>query len=247
MNREFQRKSEVTVEEMISYLQGKLSEEDRLRIDRQMKEDPLLVESLSELDSFLKRGGDPALAVERRNAFKKNFKSAGTSRKWNLFPVAAVFALLIIGIASVIIILNSGNRDLYSEYYKPYKDILTTRGEHDEQMTLAMNYYNSGDYSNAEIVFLEITESANQPGFSGFYLAQSQMAQGKYGIAIENLKRLSEYEYPMQSHAQWYIALAYLKLNQKQEALMYLNKIIKSEESYNKPKAIELSEKLKKN
>ena len=235
---------------MIAYLRGGLSDSEKLKIEEQMKDDPLLVESMAELDMYLKSGGSETDAIDRRNKLKKNFSS---SRQNNIFEnkpfiysAAASLVILVVGLFAIYQIIKSGEKELYSEYYQPYEDIITTRGNTEDEVAKAMRYYNNKEYAQAEAILSNISKVNKERTIESFYLAQSQLAQGKYDLAINTLESFSKDDSSLlRTHARWYIALAHLKLGRKDEAMKYLNMQMMEEESYNRKKAIELLQKLK--
>ena len=234
---------------MIAYLRGELSASEKLKVEERMKDDPFLVESMAELDMYLKGGGSETEAISRRNKLKKNFSSTSKNKFFEnkpfIYSAAASLVILVVGLFAIYQIIQSGEKELYSEYYKPYEDIITTRGDTEDEVAKAMMYYNNKDFTNAEAILYNISKENKERVIESFYLAQSQLAQGKYDLAINTLEPISKDDSSLlKTHARWYLALAYLKLGNKDEAIRYLNMLMMEEGSYNRKKAIELLQKL---
>lgn len=146
------------------------------------------------------------------------------------------FGLVRIGIiaATVIILWITGNfifyakshgESIYEAYYHPYPNILTPAKHQDEMdYTAVMKLYENGEYS-ACLKALEtvIVEDTDNVGLQ-FYYAICQLELGNTDFAIADFEYIKHLNDPIFSlPSTWYLSLAYLKLDQIEEAKTEFN------------------------
>jgi tetratricopeptide (TPR) repeat protein len=117
---------------------------------------------------------------------------------------------------------------IYNQNFEAYPNVVAptvrdvSTSENDVQK--AFSYYDNHNYKEAVKAFETLdTEDAH------FYLAMSLMADYQTEKAVEVMKNndLQSSE-TYKNQTDWYLALAYLKMNDKNMAIDYLNKVIKS-------------------
>ena len=176
------------------------------------------------------------LLVEFEMAYKPYKKSSRVL--WYL--AASVIALL--GMAYFFTIIQPASAEnLYADYFTPYKNVVHPVIEGVQvldQKTKAFSTYENRDYREATARFEALY---NQTGDSYylFYQANALMADNKVEEAVLVLNRHLETNDVLQKKTFWYLALAYLKLKNMDEATAYLNKVVKVE-GYNYKKAQKL-------
>lgn len=164
--------------------------------------------------------------------------------------LAAIFLGLIV-ISAVFYYLfyyQRGYQQLFAENFKPYDDVITERGmmttECDTMLNMLITeYYNSGRYDSAEILFSKLYSSDKSNDSLLFYYGNTCLATGNYAKAIQLLKELSFIKKSIFYHqSRWYLALSYLnaaanlKGEERQDMLsnseMILQELIDNNSSY---------------
>ena len=162
--------------------------------------------------------------------------------------IAASFTLIII---IGVLLYKSVNKvysanELFSMYYKPYEPDIIIRSDIDKFRDLenAILLYGQGDYNTAFDKFISIIVQDNNNYLAQFYLGLTCMELNKFDTAIEQFTSISKnWESPFRYHLEWYLALSYLKNNNKEGAKALLIKI-KSATRYYKTEAEEILDKL---
>jgi tetratricopeptide (TPR) repeat protein len=135
---------------------------------------------------------------------------------------------------------------MYSMYYHPYVSDITVRSEafKIDEIGNAILLYNKGRYKAAYDNFMHIVDANSENYLARFYLGLTCMELNRFDVAIRQFKNiLDNCKSPVIYHAQWYLALCYLKTNNKREAEAILEAII-SADTYYRIKAEELLDKL---
>jgi len=162
-----------------------------------------------------------------------------TGRAVNMRYAAAIAGLVII---ASIAFLSSGkmsNDEILSKYYKPYEVASNSRSD-DMVLTpdyykLAVEYYNTHDYRNAARYFSLVLE--NDPGNMQTELLNgiSNFENQDYPAATGSfVKVITDNNNFYIDHAQWYLALCYLKTEEPEKAIEQLAIIEKSKTIYRK-------------
>jgi len=158
---------------------------------------------------------------------------------WQYAAAAIVVILAGVGIFSYI---NSGsnNEELYLAYYQTYPNVVApnVRGENENTLkNEAFIAYDAEDYKEAIRLFSQIKNEE----FAVFYSAISYLELDENPNAIQILEsgKFSDSLYPFETYRKWYLALAYLKTNQKDKGKKILMELAESE-NLQKEKAIEL-------
>lgn len=141
-----------------------------------------------------------------------------------------IFTFRRIGIAaSVLLIVGFGvyaqqysNQNLYDEAYAPVGDYVTNMDNEISQLEKAMELFDQQQYDNAQRAFNQIyTTTGDQIAL--FYAGHCHYQAGKFEEAISALSKIDN---NYQAEAQWYIALAYLKLEKLDNTNNVLQSII---------------------
>lgn len=167
-----------------------------------------------------------------------NKKKALYKRSW----MAAASILIILFFKFYINTQHTG-LDIYQEYHKSYPLLFnnTTRGEATNDINkdkAAYLAYEAGNYAKAVRLFDETNETEL------FYKANALLANNEAEKALKSFKQIEETSKLFDTQASWYIALCQLNMNQNNEAIIQLEKIIASNSSYN-TRAKEILVKLK--
>ena len=129
---------------------------------------------------------------------------------------------------------------IFDIYYEKYPNIHDPFTSENQLPATAFQQYEAGNY-NLAITGLDSILNANPAQkFASFYLGLSYFETGEYKKAIAPLQdAIDSRSNLLVAPALFYSALAYLKLNKKEEALAQLN-LIKKRHDYYYPRSREL-------
>jgi hypothetical protein len=175
-------------------------------------------------------------AIEKRR--KEAIPVRKTRRALNIKYAAAIAGFIIIGSIALFSNRKMSNDEILDRFYQPYEATSSTRSEEVVKNTdylLALEYYNIHDYRNAALYFSKVlkNEPANMHsellnGISNFEIQNYPEAEGSLS------KVISDNNNYYIDHAQWYLALCYIRTDEKPKALEQLAIIEKSKTIYRK-------------
>lgn len=172
-----------------------------------------------------------AIEKEERQKLKQRLQDLEKSKKSKqLFGTwQKIAAVLVIGLGLLWFYNQPPDLEkIYNQNFEAYPNVVAptvrdvSTSENDVQK--AFSYYDNHNYKEAVKAFETLdTEDAH------FYLAMSLMADYQTEKAVEVMKNndLQSSE-TYKNQTDWYLALAYLKMNDKNMAIDYLNKVIKN-------------------
>jgi len=167
-----------------------------------------------------------------KDRFKELDKKTAPRPKW--YQLAATVAILIgIGLGYIFFSGQTDYQDIYADNFEAYPNVVspTVRGHSNtdnQDMQSAFRLYDSQQYAKAAHLFGELYKDT-QKDYAYFYEAVSLMAAGQTDKAVSNLEQhqwIAPEKY--QTNAQWYVALGYLKLENKEKSIIYLKKVANS-------------------
>lgn len=219
-------------EELIEgYFSGQLSNEEFLDLKTLLEED---AEFRNEFHQQLEI--QQTIAQEKSAILKDRFqaldKKTAPRPKW--YQLAATVAILIgIGLGYIFFSGQTDYQDIYADNFEAYPNVVspTVRGDSNtdnQDMQSAFRLYDSQQYAKAAHLFGELYKDT-QKDYAYFYEAVSLMAAGQTDKAVSNLEQhqwIAPEKY--QTNAQWYVALGYLKLENKEKSIIYLKKVANS-------------------
>lgn len=173
--------------------------------------------------------------IDQRIDDKTGSSHRGIRRQMPLLMRVAAALLLVL--AASIWYLNTptadASTDLFSQYYTPLAVAIPNeginRGETQEYsyalspVTEALTLYEQGDYKAANEVFASIP-AIQKSEATNFYHSLSLLSDGEVSAAIQLLEQLeaSTEDLRYTENIRWYLALAYVKADQKSKAVPYL-------------------------
>ena len=183
--------------------------------------------------------------LKNQNVISLRNKLAGIEKKREAnIPVRNVkkpaymkYAAVIAGLVLVgNIYLFSGNDlsgdEILNRYYKAYEPPITQRSNHtktDDDFTLAMEFFKTHDYKTAAIYFSKVVESEPRDMYSILLNGISNFENSKYPEAKRSFGTVIDNKYNLYvDQAQWYLALCYVRTDEKEKAVKQLE-IIKKE------------------
>ena len=176
-----------------------------------------------------------AITLNERTALKQKLQSFEKPKKrkksYKWLYVAASFAVLL-GFLTWNTFFNTNYNSLYSAYYQTYPNTIspTVRGEsNDDIKSNAFYAYDSGNYKEAVALFSEIYIKDGDD-YALFYKALSLMETQEYKEALTTLN-LHDYskENTFTPFFRWYAALTNLKLKNKEETILLLEKLTQTD------------------
>jgi TolA-binding protein len=174
-------------------------------------------------------------AIEKKR--KETEKSVPDKRKSIFIKYAAAIAVLaIIGSISLFKGKNMSSEEILNKYYKAYEPPTSQRSVQsgaDADFTLALEFYNTHDYDNAAVLFNKVLE--HKPNDMQTILLQgvANFEEKRYPEAKRSFRKVVDDNANLYiDQAQWYLALCYLKTNEKDKAKQLFRLIGKEEGIY---------------
>ena len=229
------------------FLTRSLSKEEQLRFDTMLSEDASFRAEVALLQDLNKvaEAEDDAMAKEMVAGFEAehhNKKGTGKTRIW---WVAASLALLL-SIGYLVIQETPANtQELFVENFEPYRNVIhpiTRASQQDDLKTQAFAYYEQGKYDEALALFIKLYNNTETPHYL-FYQANALLQLNRPKEAITALQIHLKTRDTLTQKSHWYLAMAYLKLNDVTNAKKNLEQVV-LENKYNVEKAKSLLKKL---
>jgi tetratricopeptide (TPR) repeat protein len=226
------------------YNAGEMDKAEKQWFMKELNENEKLrreVELRSRTEAILKDQDLMKLRDKLNKIEKKREKGVHTKKtrpRVSMKYAAAIAGIIIL--ASIALLSNKklSSNEIIDRYYKPYEASTSVRSDKmvlNQDYSLALEYYNVQDYRNAAIYFHKVLE--NEPGNM-----HSVLLNGISNFEIENypearisfLTVIDDSNNYYIDHAQWYLALCYIKTGEKFKAIEQLAQIEKSKTIYRK-------------
>lgn len=176
---------------------------------------------------------------ERLQKIDQEYQSRAKSKRIYYWSAASV--IIIVGgflVKTMFFQAPASSQELFAEYFEPYRAIGVNRGEESESMfQQAMVHYITKDF-NKTIEVLEKVESPEPVHL--FYLGVCYLAVNNPSAAIKPLKNTMMSNSPFSQQATWFLGLAYLRIDDYENARTELSKL--TDGKYNHQKATKLLE-----
>lgn len=232
------------------YLNGDMSREEifafenRMAIEKELAEEVAFEKDiLKGMNQYFNKNLKEKLQKEEKNIRKKQDKKVRpiSHFHWQI-PAVAASLLLLLSVGWFYFFGQTNNLELFQSYYRPYPNIeapliRAEAGETSEPNPFKM--YEQGDYESAVNAFEQsLADSVgnhHSPTAIKFYLALSLIHTGDTENAVTLLSDLDTTADPKYATpAQWYLALAYLKIDRREDAGIILNELAKGQNAYSK-------------
>lgn len=223
------------------YLEGSMTEEEKTEFEKRMGIDKKLASEVAlhkNINNAIKEDDVYHLRLNIRSLIRGGKSHTNKVRiqitRYLRYPIAAAIILLI-GFSLWQIISDKSSPEIYNMFYHPYQtDILTRSGDQQvDKVQLSYLLYQEGDYeASFEILTNYLTKNhTNQT--ARFYYGMNAIELQQLDLAIKELKTVAEdLSTPFSLHAKWYLAMAYLKINRKEEASKYLQQLTNTTNLY---------------
>ena len=211
-----------------NYFEKTLSADDQILFDSLMESDVDFAKEVA-FQKNLKK----AITLNERADLKKKLASFETKKpKIKVLRVfyAAASIVLLVGLGFYF--TQNSNKTLYDDYYQSYPNVVapTVRGENKEDAKSDAFYqYDSGNYQQSLELFSKIY-ATEKDDYALFYKAMSQMELKKIKDAINTFNQFDlTKNNAFTPFVKWYLALAYLKDNQKEKAMPLIKELSETE------------------
>jgi len=234
------------------YAQGELTEAEAEALENRIASDPafareaaLTIEALAGIKTHaqqkekekVKAIWDEVKKEQNGNAFAKQ----GGKR---MAMAASVLLICAIGTFFLFQNFQSSNQKAFNQYFSPLAPLPKTRQDPPELIT-GMQLYQQGDYPAAEKEFQTQLPLFSNKALVYTYLGNTALGQENGQKAIEYLKKAGKGPTEgMESHIDWYLALAHLLVEEEDKALALLTQIATNSGPYSQ-KAQDLLKSLK--
>lgn len=222
------------------YFEGSLSERQSAELERLRKTDPDFAADF-EFEKELKAALKKKERQEIKSVFsdldiedlKHNSSEEPESKVISIRPwLVAASVVFLLGLGSWLLFLTDSDlntEQLYASNFAPYENVVhpIERGERLEDLkTRAFSAYEDADYPLALELFKELQVQHNDP-YIAFYEAIVLMQLEQHREAIPLLEDYITNDGRLKDRASWYLALAYLKLNNISKSKQQLEKLVK--------------------
>lgn len=225
------------LKQILKYLDGEVTGEEKQMFEKELMENGSLKQTFNlvkDVNSTIADDNLLSYTAKLKQTQDKVNKENNSKPKINLTP------LRILAVASAIIILvilafyysntlKPSNEKVFAQFYQRYEaDIITRSSEPADGNDLinAIQLYDKGNYTGAISRFEAIIKNDATNTAARFFIGVSFIETKNYSKAIENLKMvINQNDTVFMEHAEWYLALCYVKTNQTSQAYSILKKI----------------------
>ena len=204
------------------YLKGKLTSVEEMQFQKYMKEDPSFAESipfLQEVHYAFAKGDYDTTKVQLENYRKEIHRK--NRRLWSV----AATVLVLIGLGSILFLNGTSESEkLYATHFEPYKNVVQPvlrSTDKETQREKAFRAYDEGAYDDAVKSFDEVLKINPDPVLE-FYKANALLKEEQYEEAITIFQKGLGTADSLTDERQWYLGLAYLKLEKVDRAKSFL-------------------------
>lgn len=234
------------------YLSESTNDEQRYQIENHLLDCPLCSEALEGFANHYNFEEDKQLE-ELKNRFGNQTNTEASiralpkqSRLITLNRVAAAAMMLIIPIAGLLYWNASSGERLYQSYYDGFElEGGQLRGGNDAvkldaNYSKAIDFYNAKDYANSLTYFEQYLDNNQEDAKATFLAGMAYLEEGNYPNAIDYLSTARFNDEQYYEEASWYLALAYVKNDNKTDARIILDELLKIENGFYAKKATAL-------
>jgi TolA-binding protein len=218
------------------YHNGTLRTAENQAVKDRMASDPVfksMVEDYTDIIDGVRSAGKEKFKLdvagwEKEIRSEEQKKSKGIVFLFNKYWQAAAVFLIVALVAVYFLLPQNTNTPeaLYASYFVPYEDVMNVRdGSDDVLLTEAIHFYNNKEYAAASKRFQNYVSEKPTDLNAQFYLGLSLVESGKIEDGIDALGLVINGKGLLLEQAEWYRALAYLKLGDIESCKKHLNEI----------------------
>lgn len=214
-------------EEIENFLFNRLSEIEKVSIEHKITTDPEWAQKVDQVKLMIL--GIKEAAIKDRlqdyhSSVVKPFEApVRVANKRKYWPAAAsVIFLMMVG--ALIFFITGNDTKLFNTYYHPDAGLMTSMGiTENYAFNRAMIDYKSEKYESAMESWKALQKDFPENDSLNYFIGSAALANGQAKESIQYFKKVAERAGFFQKDAIWYLALAYLKVGNKKEAIKYLN------------------------
>jgi len=226
------------------YFDGKLNANQKTLFDDLMLTDAEFKAQV-EFEEHTKKA---IISIKKDNLKRKLEQIESPKKRFNYYTIAIAASLIVaLGIFSLLQPTETvSNEQLFAEYFQPYANVIApaSRGdEHTNTKTEAFAYYDARNYKVASEKFHTLFNTTNTSYYL-FYEAICELQLGNTQMAINLFEQHKGFEDKLVTHRNWYLALAYLKIDNVKDAKVLLQTIT-AKKSYKHKAAENILKKIK--
>lgn len=239
---------------VLKYIHGELDSIERGKFETELKSNQGLMEAYrlyTKMDGYLNDHDAERIKGKLKQAHERFMRDKPKMKRFTWIYKAAALVIILIS-AGVVYWLATDRpsvspEELYSTYYNPYSTTIDYRSDASllsDTFQEALETYESQEYDTALILFKKIISTEKPETSALFFAGICSMELDDYRNAIIFLnEQIYQNNLLFTQQASWYLALSYLKTNQKTEAKKILEHIV-NEYKYKHREAVELLDEL---
>ena len=214
-----------------AYVNGEMPQEQLQAFKRKLAEDKQVSAELEAYTTTISALKTLQFKEQLKQEHKGFERASSTSRQMLYYASGIAASILLIITFSYFFIKPVSSSELYLSYFEAYPNLKRARGEANEQLDEALKLYTQGNYKEAISSFNGITAPEDNADKIQFYTAMSYLMLNQTNQAIELLQSIDNTSI-YQQQVRWYLALCYLKMDNKANALSYLSFIMDGDFMY---------------
>lgn len=213
---------EKNIELIESYLAGTLSERERADFEKRCAENKDFAAEVEDYSLIMKEINSSQAHVFTQKL--KTWEDEIAERETRVIPlrrilsIAATFLIVVLagGYMASQYFNSQNSEELFTAYFKPYQDVISQRSNDADPLQQGMDLYNQGDYANAIPHLKSFLDSHPAQRDVKCYLGISLLASDQTIEAKKVFEELVPHEPDLFTEiAEWNLALAHLKLDEK--------------------------------
>lgn len=240
------------IENLDKYLDGDLPENETLNLTKRIrnKREQAREEQLSKLIDSSVNDWDSIRLRNTLNSIQDEYRSRPRiigmmiKRKWYLVAASVTMVFLVSLLGLGLVKSPTSPEDIYRDFYRPAKPFMIQRSLDNvgqDYFAQAMTYYTSGNFFEAAKILLANPNNSAAKFYAGIAL----MELGDHDKAIPFFSEVTVDQSSLfVDQAEWYLGLAYLMTEKRENARTQFEKIAATQNYFN-DKATEILERLK--
>lgn len=221
------------------YLDGSLSDTERLAFEERVSREAELRAQVEEM-TLIREG----IMRASRKEVLKSLKELEATLPEVETPVIALWRNTWLQVAAGISLLAvcayllwprpQEPTQLFAEYFEPYPNIImpTVRGVVENDSTVKAQAFRAYDQNDYELAIQLFEKLSTQDEAVLLYLGNSYLASGQPEKALLLFEKVLNNYDVFDEQAEWYVAVSYLKLEEREKARAALQKVVARESSY---------------
>ena len=224
--------SQTDFERIEKYLINAMAGDEKINFEIELNTDPVLKAKFDELKSIME-GIEKIELKETLNQFHREMEENGNGSKvrklhFNWKPLTVAASVIVLAVVSVLYYNRPDtNERLFAGYYKTDPGLVTAMSATDMnyEFERGMVDFKSGEYQSAIDRWEPLLSKNPASDTLNYFLGTSYLELKNTTKAISRLKKVTEIpQSKFLSDAYWYLALAYVLENRKEDAIQALNK-----------------------